>query len=349
MKALFNSRIAYTAFLFMFLANPQFTSAQSRGWFSEIMPEGLSRGENRGEYISAKSGEVMVYIPGGTSRTPQGSVSPKAEDVNIPAFYISKYEVTVKLYKRFTTETGYKTEAEKRGKAFIFDPSKGDKGDIETPGVNFMNPGFRQDERHPAVFLTWEDAKAYCDWAGGNLPNLSQWLKAALWDEDKSALRNRPWQKPGEPNDLLNVSYLKESDPLPQSAANFDKANVRDVVFGKAAGAAHGVIMSCNDQYVYTAPVGSYPSGQSYYHVHDMIGNVSEFFAERNIPWYKGPISTSAIGGSWRDIITIQGLYPLPLVPSNWQDIVARNLPVVPSAPGGWPYVGFRMAIPATK
>lgn len=76
--------------------------------------------------------------------------------VNLPGFYIDKYEVTNEQYKKFVDATGYKTPQHWEGKNF---PSG--KG------------------KHPVVWVTWEDANAYAKWAGKRLPTEAEWEKAA--------------------------------------------------------------------------------------------------------------------------------------------------------------------------
>jgi formylglycine-generating enzyme required for sulfatase activity len=102
------------------------------------------------------------------------------------------------------------------------------------------------------VQVSWFDAVAYCQWAGGQLPTEAQWEKAARGTDGQKY----PW----------------DDNPLTGRKANFCDSNC-ELSWSDT---------SQDDGFSRTSPVGSFPDGASPYGALDMAGNVWEWVAD----WY---------------------------------------------------------------
>jgi formylglycine-generating enzyme required for sulfatase activity len=163
--------------------------------------------------------------------------------VNIKAFYISKYEITNKEFKKFIDATGYRLPL------------------LEGTSVPYSweNGSYPEGlENHPVVLVSQNDARKYCEWLSKRtgkhyrLPTEAEWEKAASWDETNKTKLRYPWG-----NDYVRERYdwiIKNIGAGPLTRSGFSK--------------------------VYTMPVGSFEFDKSPYGIYDMGENVAEWVAE---------------------------------------------------------------------
>jgi len=109
----------------------------------------------------------MVKINGGTFLMGSPLNEPGRDEfegpqhrVNVSPFYMSKYPVTVGDFRRFVEDTWYKTEAETGDGGYIWTGSEW----INQPDAHWNNPNFPQNDKHPVVLVSWNDAVWYCNW-----------------------------------------------------------------------------------------------------------------------------------------------------------------------------------------
>ncbi|HZU95250.1 MAG TPA: SUMF1/EgtB/PvdO family nonheme iron enzyme, partial [Planctomycetota bacterium] len=261
---------------------PPVQSSQAPAWFTALakeqrpelpLPAGLRFGDGPGEYVNEKSGCVLVFVAGGRCRLGSEADDVLARDaffVDVPAFWIGKYEVTNAEFARFATETGFVTSGEREGSLHVV-PQGVDLA--ETPearhtqmalepqlnlSVNWKTPfpGGRQCEPNlPVVCLTWFEAKAYVEWAGLELPSENQWEKAASWDPVARKNRAFPWG---------------------DERGDHPRGNFRDAAFYRLYNLEPSPIQD-DDGYGWLAPVGSFPEDRSPCGAFDMGGNAAEW------------------------------------------------------------------------
>lgn len=168
-------------------------------------------------------------------------------------FLMGKYEVTVGQFKRFVSETGYRTVAERHGWGWVYDEGK--KHWVKLSGVSWRNPGMEVSDDYPVVMVCHEDADAFCQWLSKKdsrryaLPTEAQWEYAARGGKD--GLRF-PWGE--EYPDGKKLNSADRRSPVPWADRTLDDGSAR------------------------LAPVGSFqPNG---FWLYDMAGNAWELCAD---------------------------------------------------------------------
>jgi formylglycine-generating enzyme required for sulfatase activity len=121
----------------------------------------------------------MVEIPAGPfiRGTASGGFDEQPQrTIHLDTFSIDRHEVTNYQYQRFVTATGHRKSGP---------PSRYAKSIGRMRGVN-----------QPAVYVSWDDAAAYCQWKGMRLPTEAEWEKAMRGTDG----RLWPWGNQERPN-----------------------------------------------------------------------------------------------------------------------------------------------------
>lgn len=116
--------------------------------------------------FNPKDLSVMVHIPAGEIEMGDDARNDRpSHRLFLTDYWISVYAVSNFQYARFVGQTRNRP------------PNKSNWSGAPAlwEGL-YVPPGFFD---HPVVCVSWDDARAYAEWAGGQLPSEAQWEKAA--------------------------------------------------------------------------------------------------------------------------------------------------------------------------
>lgn len=153
--------------------------------------EVLPTAEFVNERVSTVDGMPQVFIPAGTFRMGGMDVRAAADEmpnhhVQLDAYWMDQLEVTNAMYLLCV-------------KSDTCEPPQSFKSQRRTDYFN--NPEFND---YPVVYVTWGQAKAYCEWAGRRLPTEAEWERAGRGDD----FRTFPWGEDKADGTLANFNFI---------------------------------------------------------------------------------------------------------------------------------------------
>lgn len=235
------------------------------------------------EEVRLAGGHFAMGDPFGEGYVQDGEVP--VHSVKLSPFTIDTTTVTNTEFARFVDATGYRTESEIYGYSAVFHLLvKANEADIlgsvegagwwlTVRGADWAHPhgiesSWRDSADHPVVQVSWNDAQAYCSWAGRSLPTEAQWEYAARGGFES---KRYPWGDELYGPDGQHLCNIWQGE--------FPISNTLD------------------DGFLGTAPVRSFaPNG---FGLHEVSGNVWEWCADWFLPkYYRNAPNLDPIGPS---------------------------------------------------
>ena len=189
---------------------------------------------------------------------------------------VGKYEVSRGEFGRFVQATAYRTEAERGDGCAAWTGSDWKK----RTDRHWRDPGFKQDNSHPVVCVSWTDTQAYLAWLNDRNPGRGyRLLSEAEWEYAARAgqgSRRYPWG-----DDLDNTEKCAYANGADATA----KAQVPGVTW---------TVANCSDGHAYSAPGDALkPNAFGLHHMH---GNAWEWVQDA---WHEDYNAAPDDGSAW--------------------------------------------------
>jgi formylglycine-generating enzyme required for sulfatase activity/serine/threonine protein kinase len=174
-------------------------------------------------------------------------------------FYIGTYEVTRGQFATFVAANHqFKSQAERsKGGFHLDDIEKRTKWDGKHQ-YTWKKPGFLQDNSHPVVDVTWDDAREFCNWLSRKEGKTYRLPTEAEWEYAARAGTTAGHYGGDRAEDLTQIANYPDAS----TKSKFPKWRSLDT----------------SDGFLYTSPVGQFRPNN--FGLYDTLGNVLEWCSD---------------------------------------------------------------------
>jgi len=257
------------------------TTRSSEAELSFIKNRAKTLIKNSSGYWEADFGDdiVMIYVPAGSFTMGNSKYStietggiylPYPEHkVNLNHYWIAKTPVTIGQYRKFVTETNYKTEMLGSTNKGPFVYSITEEGFVQKQGYYWDNSfkdllaahtELKIGDKYPVNSVSWNDSIAYTNWLSTKTGLKFTLPTAAEWEYAARSSDGRPYPWGSALPDGTKANYADET--FKKYFANLQQSHIHNGV---------------TDSYAIISPVDAYPAGKSAFGVLDMAGNLNDW------------------------------------------------------------------------
>lgn len=196
-------------------------------------------------------------------------------------FLMGQHEVRLNDFLIFYHDASYKTEIERDGK-----PSWGYENGklVESNRFRPWDPlNWKIEHDHPVIYVSWNDAVAFCDWLSKKEGKRYRLPTEAEWEYACRAGTNHRYHYGDSPEELTAYANAADKD-CQDEAAKYGVGQAMISAFDKSGKRTDSKMpfpfLQNRDGYAWTAPVGRYRPNN--FGLYDMHGNVWEWCSD----WY---------------------------------------------------------------
>jgi formylglycine-generating enzyme required for sulfatase activity/uncharacterized caspase-like protein len=234
------------------------------------------------EMVVIPPGDFLMGSPGNEkghsdSETPQ-------HEVHLEAFAASRYSITVGQWRQYLKAAGGSGSSNCYG---LNQSMWGVWTPQQKPGFSWSNPGFHQDDDHPVVCVTRQEAQAYAKWLTQKTGYPYRLLTEA---EFEYVIRARTttahWWPPS------SSRWFWESPDADQCK----NVNAADAALTGKYTSLKWHAVTCDDGFAFTAPVNHFPGNE--FKLYGTTGNAASWTADC---WHDNYISAPTDGSAWEE------------------------------------------------
>ena len=184
-------------------------------------------------------------------------------------FLLGATEVTLGEFRTFCTAANFKTEAESDGQPSLGYSPQGNS--LESRDFKYSTPGWPQTDRSPATYVSWNDARAFCDWLSKKEGKQYRLPTEAEWEYACRAGSVALFSFGDDANELVkfaNVADQTRAEKFPEALLELSRGDM----------AIKFPYLPRRDGFVWTSPVDKFQPNA--FGLHDMHGNVWEWCAD---------------------------------------------------------------------